>query len=167
MRIGCIVILSLAMLALYILIVGEISLTTILLGSIASITASAIFCDILVKHSTKLVDIRRLGYLIKFFFHYLFVIEPRAHADLMKRILSPSMPVNPGIIAIPYRVESEYSVLLIANSITNTPGTAVVDIDKDKKVLFVHWIDIKAVEPEKCREIISRIFEEYSQKVFD
>ena len=115
----------------------------------------------------KILDPKRIYYLVRYFIKYMFIIEPRAHIDVIKRIISPHMPINPGIVAIPYGVKTDYAILTIANSITNTPGTVTVDVDRDSKLLFVHWIDVKAVEPEECRRIISREFEENAEKIFD
>ncbi|MEM2645765.1 MAG: Na+/H+ antiporter subunit E, partial [Desulfurococcaceae archaeon] len=60
-----------------------------------------------------------------------------------------------------------YGITAVANSITNTPGTVVVDVDEERRCFYVHWIDVKAFEPEECHKMISETFEKYSKRVFD
>ncbi len=166
-KLGKVAALAILFYVAYLAFVGASSLVDYVAGAIVALITSYIVSDVLVKESRKLGELRRLGSLIKYAIKYMLVIEPRAHADVIKRIVSPSMPVRPGIVEVPYRVESDYAILTIANSITNTPGTVTVDIDKERKALYVHWIDVKAVEPGRCRELISKVFEEYARRVFD
>jgi multicomponent Na+:H+ antiporter subunit E len=64
-------------------------------------------------------------------------------------VLSPEMPVKPGIIAYPLTVDRDFEIALLANLITLTPGTLSVDVSADRRVLFVHAIDCSDVEGTK------------------
>ncbi len=151
----------------YIVFSGSTSFYDLVTGAIVSIVVGLIVANIVVEKPKKLVEVQRLLWLIAYAIYYFFVAEVKAHLDVMYRILHPKMPVNPGIVRVPYDVETDYAITTIANSITNTPGTVVVDIDPDKKVFYVHWINIRALEPEKTREYVSKSFEEYAGKIFD
>ncbi len=150
----------------YLLISGSVSPYDLLVGSVASALLTALYGKILLGRELRASDFRRLGNLIKYFFWYMFVAETKAHADVIRRALSPSMPINPGIVEVPYDVRSDYSVTLIAGSITNTPGTVTVDMDRKGRRLYVHWIDVKAVEPELVRRYISREFEDGAKRIW-
>jgi multicomponent Na+:H+ antiporter subunit E len=63
-----------------------------------------------------------------------------ANLDVAYRVLSPSLPINPDVVAIPLRVESDAAITSIANSITLTPGTLTMDYDEETNTLFVHAI---------------------------
>jgi multicomponent Na+:H+ antiporter subunit E len=76
-----------------------------------------------------------VNYLIYFFFAL-----GRANLDMARRILSPSLPINPGIVEVETALESPLGRMLLANSITLTPGTLTVDLKEEK--LLVHWIDV-------------------------
>ncbi|MEM2755583.1 MAG: Na+/H+ antiporter subunit E, partial [Candidatus Methanomethylicia archaeon] len=76
-------------------------------------------------------------------------------------------PINPGIVRVPYYSESDYSMVTVANSITNTPGTVVVDFDEVRKVFYVHWIDVKSIDPRDTYSFIARTFEDYARRIFD
>ncbi|RLG77421.1 MAG: cation:proton antiporter, partial [Thermoprotei archaeon] len=63
--------------------------------------------------------------------------------------------------------KTDYAMTTIANSITNTPGTVVVDVDPVERNFYVHWIDVKTTEPEEARLRISNVFEKYAWRVFE
>lgn len=63
----------------------------------------------------------------------------RANIDVARRLLHPSLPIRPAVVEVRTRLVSPLGKLLLANSITLTPGTLVVDVQDD--VLLVHWID--------------------------
>lgn len=55
-------------------------------------------------------------------------------------VLSRSLPIRPGIIALPTRVETEIGAALSAHAITLTPGEMVVEMD-DEGLLYTHCLD--------------------------
>lgn len=65
--------------------------------------------------------------------------------DVTKRVLNPELPMNPGILAVETGDpnESDAVAAFSAHGITITPGELVVDF-ADKKVMFVHCLDIGA-----------------------
>lgn len=152
---------------IYIVYTGSIGPYDLLTGSIVAVIIGLITGEIVVSDLGKALDPRRLYWLIKYTIWYFLVAEVKAHADVIKRALSPRMQLNPAIVRVPYYVETDYAMTTIANSITNTPGTVVVDIDCDHKMFYVHWIDAKTSDPEEARKMISLQFEEHARKIFD
>ncbi len=61
-----------------------------------------------------------------------------ANLELAKRILTPSLPIRPEMVELHTKLESPLGRMLLANSITLTPGTLTVDVDGDR--LLVHWV---------------------------
>jgi len=161
------VLIAIPLFILYLIFAGTFSVEDVVFGALASLTVSTLISEVLVKQHRKLTELNRLAVLIKYFFHYITAIEFRAHSDVIKRIFSPKMPINPGIVKVPYHVETDYALVTIANSITNTPGTVVVDVDKEEKKLFVHWIDVKGIDEKITYEKISKTFEKYAKRIFD
>ncbi|MEM1644443.1 MAG: Na+/H+ antiporter subunit E [Ignisphaera sp.] len=151
----------------YIVFSGSVSIYDIITGLVISIPVGVITANILLSNPAKVININRWAWLVVYALHYFFIDEVKAHVDIIKRIINPKMPINPGIVKIPLTVSSAYAITAVANSITNTPGTVVVDIDEEKKFLYVHWIDVKTIEPEECRKAISEVFEKFARKVFD
>jgi multicomponent Na+:H+ antiporter subunit E len=56
--------------------------------------------------------------------------------------------IAPGIIAVPLRYASDAVVTLVANSITLTPGTLTLEIERrgDTAILYVHALDLSDVD---------------------
>ena len=150
----------------YVVFSGSTSVYDAITGIIISVIAGVLFSEILVTNVSKSLNPMRLGQLVRYAFYYFFVAEVLAHKDVIKRILDPKMPINPGIVRVPYQVSGDYAVVGVANSIINTPGTVVIDLDEEKKLYYVHWIDVTTQEPEKCRAAICESFEKYLSKVF-
>lgn len=77
-------------------------------------------------------------------------------------VLSPSLPIKPGIIAIPSGTDSELATALSAHSISVTPGELVVEISDDG-VLYTHVLDVTQSEAarlnaqEQRRDLLSKI----------
>ncbi|OYT38473.1 MAG: cation:proton antiporter [Desulfurococcales archaeon ex4484_58] len=167
MRIGSLIVVGLLVFVTYIVFSGSVSTYDLVAGIVSAIIIGTIFSEFVVKNPGKVFNPVRWAWLIAYAIYYFFVAEVRAHLDVMYRIIHPRTPVKPGIIMVPYEVESDYAITSVANSITNTPGTVVVDIDPEKKVYYVHWINVKSTKPEEARKYISLTFEKYSKKVFD
>ncbi|MFC6732232.1 MULTISPECIES: Na+/H+ antiporter subunit E [unclassified Haladaptatus] len=87
-----------------------------------------------------------------------------ANVDVAYRVLSPSMPIHPGVVEVPLRVTSDLGITTIANSITLTPGTLTMDYDEEKNALYVHAIDAR--DPAAIVAPI-RTWEDYALVIFD
>ncbi len=70
----------------------------------------------------------------------------KSNIDVARVVLSPKMPIKPGIIGIPLDVRSERGMTILANIITLTPGTVSLDISSDRKTLYIHTLDVGNVE---------------------
>ena len=88
-----------------------------------------------------------------------------ANIDVAYRVVHPGMPINPGIVVIRTSLKNDIAKLLLANSITLTPGTFTLDIQDDR--LLIHWINVSSQETEKATEIIGERFEKYLKVIFE
>ncbi len=87
-----------------------------------------------------------------------FVALVRANLDLAARILSPSLPINPAFVEIRTGLKSPLGRMLLANTITLTPGTLTVDVDDDR--LLIHWVYCPpGMDLQKATEHIAASFE--------
>ncbi len=87
-----------------------------------------------------------------------------ANFDVAYRVLHPRMPINPDVVEVPLRVQSDLAITTIANSITLTPGTLTMDYDDDRHALYVH--SIAARDPQSVIDPI-RTWEDYALRMFD
>ncbi|MFC6725723.1 Na+/H+ antiporter subunit E, partial [Halobium palmae] len=87
-----------------------------------------------------------------------------ANVDVARRVISPSMPIDPAVVEVPLRVRSDAAISTIANSITLTPGTLTMDYDAATNTLYVHSID--SSDRDGIFEPIRR-WEDYALVIFD
>lgn len=157
------VITALLVFTVYVSFTGSTSPYTLLTGIVVSVVLSVSTSRYIVVDEKKLLEVGRFLHLVFYFIKYMTIIEMKAHYDVVKRIFT--MDIKPGIVKVPIRVNSRYARLLVMGSITNTPGTVVVD-EKDN-YFYVNWINVLTDRPEVASEYISREFEEYAYKVFE
>ncbi|WP_368653677.1 Na+/H+ antiporter subunit E [Ornithinibacillus sp. 4-3] len=70
-----------------------------------------------------------------------------ANLAVLKVVLKPNLDdIKPGIFAFETELETEWEVTLLSSLITLTPGTLVVDVSDDNKVLYIHSMDIEDVD---------------------
>lgn len=82
---------------------------------------------------------------------------------VVKSVLKPKLDMQPGIFAFPTVLEKDWEITTLANLITLTPGTLVIDISEDKKTLYVHAMDIE--DAKEAVESIQNSFEKAIQEV--
>ncbi len=97
------------------------------------------------------------------FMVYLYVLLKNlilSNIQISKRILRPDMKLSPAIVAVKTNLESDWKKLLLANSITLTPGTLTLDIKDD--TLFIHVIEY---DEGSNKENIIKEFEDIIAKI--
>uniref|UniRef100_A0A7C2ZNT7 Cation:proton antiporter n=1 Tax=Ignisphaera aggregans TaxID=334771 RepID=A0A7C2ZNT7_9CREN len=152
---------------IYIVYTGGIRLYDIATGVVVSIIVGIATAPLLVEDWRKSLSISRFVTLIKYVFRYFLIDEVKAHWTVIKMGLSPNVRIRPGIVRVPINSRSEYAITLVAISITNTPGTVTVDVDREKGVLYVNWIYVKSERPEDTYREIASVFDRYAKKIFD
>lgn len=64
----------------------------------------------------------------------------RANLDVAYRVITGR--IRPGIVRISTGLQTDLGTMMLANSITLTPGTLTVDVDEGTGDLYVHMINI-------------------------
>lgn len=85
--------------------------------------------------------LRRIGALAALFVYELFLSAVRVGVLVARPNLRAHL--KPAIIAFPLTTTSDREITLLANLITLTPGTLSVDVSEDRKVLYVHAINVE------------------------
>ncbi|WP_309493037.1 Na+/H+ antiporter subunit E [Candidatus Hecatella orcuttiae] len=148
-------------------LVGVFAADELLVGALSSLLVAFFTSRLMVSGGVRdKVDPAKWFWAVVYFVYYWFYAEVKAHFSVIKRILSPSLPIRPGIVKVPYTTQSDCGIVCVANSITNTPGTVTVEVDEAEKCYYVHWIDVLSLDPQVCRREISSKFEEYTKRFF-
>jgi len=88
----------------------------------------------------------------------------KANFDVAYRIIHPRMPIKPGIVVIKTSLKSDIAKMILANSITLTPGTFTLDVIGDE--LLIHWINVKTENIDEATSLIGHRFEKYLRVIF-
>lgn len=103
-------------------------------------------------------------YFIKYFFVFIGALL-KANLDVARRVLSPDLPINPGIVTFKTKLDNDFAKMVLANSITLTPGTLTVDVIKNK--FYIHWIDVSTQDPEEVYKELAEPFEKILLKIYN
>jgi len=79
-------------------------------------------------------------------------------------VLSPQLPISPGIVKVKTKLKSRMGRLLLANSITLTPGTLTVALEGEW--LYVHWVTTESPEIDAATARIVAGFERYLEVMY-
>ncbi|MEN8224696.1 MAG: Na+/H+ antiporter subunit E [Bacteroidota bacterium] len=112
-------------------------------------------------------DIKFTPKAILYTFLYLgvFILElVKSNLDIAKRVLSPKLPINPGIVKAETVLQSQMGRLILANSITLTPGTFTIDVIGNS--LYIHCVNIEGEDMEQYAQNIVRKFEKYLEVLY-
>ena len=98
------------------------------------------------------------------YFGYFFRELLRANLKLAAIVISPALPINPGIVKVRTRLKSRMGRLMLANSITLTPGTLTVELDDEW--LYVHCVEMESADVETATAEIVAGFERYLEVMY-
>jgi len=101
---------------------------------------------------------RAVVFAVAYFFVFLGELI-RANLDVAFRVLSPELPIRPGVVRVRTKLHSRLGRLLLANSITMTPGT--ITVETDGELFYVHWINVAGEDVEEATQRIVAKFERY------
>lgn len=142
---------------------GTLAQETVIAGVVISAfiaLAFAAFSQVysVIRWSPKVIAYY-LMYLAVFFIELI-----KANLNVMLLVFSPRINIKPGIVKIKTELQSPIGRLALANTITLTPGTLVVDIKDDS--LYIHWINISTTDPVAATEAIAGRFEKYLKVIY-
>jgi multicomponent Na+:H+ antiporter subunit E len=86
-----------------------------------------------------------------------------SNISVLKVILAPKLNIKPGIFAFPTELKKDWEITVLSNLITLTPGTLVVEVSEDNKILYVHAMNID--DSDDAIKSIKNTFEKAIQEV--
>ena len=148
----------------WLLLTFDFTVANLIVGAVASIICALFFGKFFITNVYKLLQPRRYFWFIVYLFIFIWECI-KANLDVAYRVLHPAMPIRPGIVKVKTTLKSDMAKMLLANSITMTPGTISVDIIDD--YLYIHWIYISSDDPEVYTGIITGAFEKYIKRIIE
>jgi len=155
--------LFLILILIWFALVSTLEYQELLTGILISLILALFLNEYYLKLGFPPLSLKRL----LFFIIYLFVLFKeiiKANFDVAYRVIHPKMPIKPGIVVIKTKLKQDIAKLILANSITLTPGTFTLDILGD--YLLIHWINVGAQDMDEATKIIGGKFEKYLKVIF-
>ncbi len=138
--------------------------TTLLVGALVAGGVAWLLADVELEEAPLLLLPHRLLWAL-LYVPMLFFYVVRANLDVAYRVLHPALPIRPGIVRARTRLKSPSGRVLLANSITLTPGTLSVDLVDD--VLYIHRIHVPLQDADGDTERSLARFETFIRRIFE
>ncbi|MDA3909935.1 MAG: Na+/H+ antiporter subunit E [Bacteroidales bacterium] len=148
----------------WLLLTSSFDLAYLITGAVVSAILSLLLCKRCTIFKGMKLNPMALVYTIIYLFVFIFELI-KSNLDVARRVLSPSLPINPGIVEVKTTLKSPMARMILTNSITLTPGTLTIDMVDDS--IFIHWIDVKSTDKTEATEKIVKRFENIISKIYD
>lgn len=125
--------LSLILLVLWLLLVNDLSVGHLLLGTLLG-WAVPLYTA---RFWPESVTVRRPVVLLRFVLVVLYDIVV-ANVTVARLILGATENLKPAFVVMPLEVRSETAISLLANTISLTPGTVSTFVSADRRCLVIH-----------------------------
>jgi len=150
-------------LVLWLALSSKLNLPELISGGVVCLIVSFFGAGIYSKLGLPPVSIKRILFLLVYII-VLFWEVIKANFDVAYRVVHPKMPIKPGIVVIKTHLKSDIAKMILANSITLTPGTFTLDVIDDE--LLIHWINVKSEDIDEATSLIGQRFEKYLRVIF-
>ena len=145
------------------MLAGSLAIETLAVGALVALAIAVLVPDAL----SFFTEFRftRPAILAGFrYYGYFFKELVRSNFALAAVVLSPSLPIEPGIVKVRTKLKSRMGRLMLANSITLTPGTLTVELDGEW--LYVHWVTVESSDIDEATARIVAGFESYLEVMY-
>jgi multicomponent Na+:H+ antiporter subunit E len=156
-------ILFLTLMLFWVMLVDSLATDRLLIGALVSLGIAlfyrdglSFFTEFRATPAAFVAGVRYYGY----FFRKL--VE--SNLRLAAIVVSPDLPIRPGIVKVRTRLKTRMGRLMLANSITLTPGTLTVEVNGEW--LYVHCVTVGALDVERATEEIAAGFERYLEVMY-
>lgn len=151
------------LLIFWVMLAGTLAADALIIGAAASFTIALLFRDSL-SFFTEFRPTPKALVAGVLYYGYFFKELVKSNFRLAAIVLSPSLPIKPGIVKVRTRLQSRMGRLMLANSITLTPGTLTVEVDG--QWLYVHCVTVESTDIDAATAEIVAGFERYLEVMY-
>lgn len=155
--------LFIALLLFWVLLNGSLAWDVVAVGLVASLLIAVFFHGHMGWFSELRLTPKALITTVAYVFYYMKELV-KSNVNVASIVLSPRLPVKPGIVTVRTRLKNPMGRMLLCNSITLTPGTLTVDMDGD--LLHIHWVTVDSPDIERATQAIVSGFERYLEVMY-
>lgn len=130
--------------AVWLILNGKVTLEICIFGVCISAALFYFMCRFMDYSIKKEMLLFRLIPLLAKYFWVLVEEIVKANVAVLKIIVSPELQPEPAVVYFDTDLKTELAKVLLANSITLTPGTITVSVEENR--FCVHCLDIELAE---------------------
>jgi len=154
---------ALAMYAVWLLFTASFAPFSLVAGALGSVLIAALTYDVFIaQHEAGLRSFLPRPFPSAVFLLILVFCLYQSSVKMIVAVITGK--VNPRIVHFRTRLRSDLARMILANSITFTPGTITLDLNDDH--LTVHWLFCSTKHAKAAGEIVKGRLEEYLRKVW-
>lgn len=157
------VVLFVTLLLFWVMLNGTLAADSFIIGILVSFSITLLFCSGL-SFFTEFRATPQAFVAGIFYYVYFFKELVKSNFKLAAIVINPSLPINPGIIKVRTKLKSKMGRLMLANSITLTPGTLTVELDGEW--IYVHCVTVESTDIEVATAKIVSGFESYLEVMY-
>ncbi len=151
---------SIILFVFWLLLSGKFDSFHLTLGVICSVLVAYLFHDLLFAN-VRVADMRVVTARFIAYIPWLFEQIVLANIHVASLVIRPKMPIDPKVVTFKSKLETDISLITLANSITLTPGTITMDIRDG--VYYVHALSQKVADDLNTGEMEDRVAHVYME----
>ncbi len=138
----------------WLLLSGKFDLFHLTIGAVCSVLVAYLFHDLLFTN-VRVGDMRVVTWRFITYIPWLLYQIMMSNIHVASLVLRPRMPIRPQVLTFKTKLETDISIVTLANSITLTPGTITMDIRDG--VYYVHALSKKVADDLKAGQMEDRV----------
>lgn len=162
-KVGGFTVLFVTLFFFWVLLNGSLATDVLIIGAVVSFLIAFFFRDKLAWFSELSLTPKALLTTVAYILYYLKELVS-SNLNVAAIVISPDLPVKPGIVKVRTKLKTAMGRMLLANSITLTPGTLTVDMDGEW--LYIHWVSVDSPDIETATANIVGGFERYLEVMY-
>lgn len=123
--------------AMWVLLWGDLTPANLLGGAAAAAVLLAVFPAQAAPRPFQF----RIGAAVRFLAFFVVKLI-QANMILAWEVMTPGNRIREGIVAIPVSITSDGLTAVVANSISLTPGTLTLEVDRERRIIYVHVLHL-------------------------
>jgi len=142
---------------------GAVGIDVLGIGVLVSFIIAFSFRDSAMLYAEPHPTPRAFMTVVRYFLYFVKELI-KSNLKVASIVISPTMPINPGIVKVRTQLKSRAGRLLLANSITLTPGTLTVELHDEW--LYIHWITVESTDIDAATARIVSGYERYLKVIY-
>jgi multicomponent Na+:H+ antiporter subunit E len=147
----------------WVLLNGSLAMDVLIVGAVAAAVITFLFRDGLALFAEFRATPEAVVMAVRYVPYFLKELV-KSNLNVATIVLAPSLPLNPGIVKVRTKLKSRMGRMLLANSITLTPGTLTVEMDGEW--FYIHWVSVDSPDIEGATASIVAGFEHYLEVMY-